>query len=49
MNRFFTLFLICTVPALPGSAFAKEKVVRVFILAGQSNMEGHGRIAGEQK
>ena len=49
MNRFLTLFLICTVALLPGPTFAKDKVVRVFILAGQSNMEGHGRIAGEQK
>ena len=49
MNRFLTLFLICTVAVLPSPTFAKDKVVRVFILAGQSNMEGHGRIAGEQK
>lgn len=49
MNRFLTLFFICTVAVLPSPTFAKDKVVRVFILAGQSNMEGHGRIAGEQK
>ena len=39
---FFFLFL-----ALQGHA--AEKVVTIFILAGQSNMEGHGRIAGNQK
>ena len=41
--------ITCLILALPGAALAKDKIVRVFILAGQSNMEGHGRIAGEQK
>ena len=38
------LFSILTI-----SLLAKDRTVPVFILAGQSNMEGHGRIAGPQK
>ncbi|MBX9680051.1 MAG: DUF2341 domain-containing protein [Gemmataceae bacterium] len=32
-----------------GSAFSADKPVKVFLLAGQSNMEGHGYIAAEPK
>ena len=38
------LFSILTI-----SLLAKDRTVPVFILAGQSNMEGHGRISGPQK
>ncbi len=45
-TRFLLIFLFSFL-SLQGHA--KEKVVTIFILAGQSNMEGHGRIAGTQK
>lgn len=43
LRRFFTTILIgaATVPALAG------ETVKVFVLAGQSNMEGHGKVASE--
>ena len=46
--RFLTLLVGCLV-ALPVVTPAAPKVVRVFILAGQSNMEGQGFIAAEPK
>ena len=45
MTRIALLFLAI----LPFSLSAKDRTVPVFILAGQSNMEGHGRISGSQK
>lgn len=33
--------------ALIATTFADEAAVKVFVLAGQSNMEGHGRVASE--
>lgn len=39
-------FLLAALPAVPCAA-AAEKPVRVFILAGQSNMEGAGRIKAD--
>lgn len=44
-----TLFIILFLLVLPFRGHTAEKIVKVFILAGQSNMEGHGRIAGPQK
>jgi alpha-galactosidase len=41
-------FLLAALAASP-SAKAATKPVRVFILAGQSNMEGHGFIAAEPR
>src|SRR5688572_11035384 len=35
--------------AVAGSATAADKPVKVFVLAGQSNMEGHGYIAADPK
>ena len=46
LPRFILIFFFLSL-ALQGQA--AEKVVTIFILAGQSNMEGHGRIAGNQK
>ena len=46
LPRFILTFFFLSL-ALQGHA--AEKVVTIFILAGQSNMEGHGRIAGTQK
>jgi len=45
MTRIALLFLAI----FPFSLSAKDRTVPVFILAGQSNMEGHGRISGSQK
>jgi hypothetical protein len=39
--RTLLAFLICGVTALP--ATAADKPVKVFVLAGQSNMVGHGK------
>ena len=41
--------LVLLVLLVSPQGHASEKVVKIFILAGQSNMEGHGRIAGPQK
>ena len=49
MIHILSLILACTFLVLPSAGLAGDKVVRIFILAGQSNMEGHGRIAGKQK
>ncbi|MCU0784963.1 MAG: sialate O-acetylesterase [Verrucomicrobia bacterium] len=42
------VFLLAAFPAVPCAA-AATKPVRVFILAGQSNMEGHGFVAADPK
>ena len=42
----FCIFLLCA-PSVGGPAAAASEPVRVFILAGQSNMEGHGIIAAD--
>ncbi|RZO55412.1 MAG: sialate O-acetylesterase, partial [Limisphaerales bacterium] len=42
MNRFFLLPIILT--SMISISAAKIKPVKVFILAGQSNMEGKGKI-----
>ena len=34
--------------AKESNALTSPKIIKVFILAGQSNMEGHGRIKGNQ-
>ncbi len=44
IRSFLFLLLILSFPLS-----AKDRTVQVFILAGQSNMEGHGRISGPQK
>ena len=49
MIHLLSLILACTFLVLPSAGLAGDKAVRIFILAGQSNMEGHGRIAGKQK
>ncbi|MBP7937585.1 MAG: hypothetical protein KA354_23335 [Phycisphaerae bacterium] len=42
------LFLLATLPAVPCAA-AATKPVRIFILAGQSNMEGAGQVKADPK
>ena len=52
MNPVFKLipaFLLATLLASPPVEAAANKPVRVFILAGQSNMEGHGFVAADPK
>ncbi len=48
MNRLIIPALICFL-AFASATRAAEKPVKVFILAGQSNMEGHGVIAADAK
>ena len=38
------LLLLLAAPALPAPAAAQAKKLKVFILAGQSNMEGHAKV-----
>ena len=44
IRRLLVSVLILAALALPSSASAQAKKLKVFILAGQSNMEGHARI-----
>lgn len=45
MRHFLTMLVVA---ALPASLSAGEPV-KVFVLAGQSNMQGHGRVAAEER
>ena len=47
MKHIATFFLIA--PSAIASARGATKPVRVFILTGQSNMEGHGFVAADPK
>lgn len=50
MRTTVALFLVLTASAMPASQLsAAERAVQVFVLAGQSNMEGHGIIAADPK
>jgi len=41
------LVVSAAIPAVKASAAASDPVVKVFVLAGQSNMEGHGRVVAD--
>ena len=45
IQTLWTLAFAMVLPSLGSQAQAAEKEVKVFILAGQSNMEGHGRVS----
>jgi hypothetical protein len=47
MSRIFSVFVFMWIGG--GAAFCADAPVRVFILAGQSNMEGHGAVPAEAK
>src|SRR4051812_27273269 len=49
MPRFLIRIALLGVLLVAPAAAAAEKPVRVFILAGQSNMEGHGFIKADPK
>ena len=45
MIRFVLVFCVAIGMSASIAGAAKPKLVKVFILAGQSNMQGHGRIS----
>lgn len=47
--RHYGLYVAFCCCALAGSAIAADKPVKVFILAGQSNMEGHGFVKADPR
>ena len=52
MLRFFILMAyaaVATWSAASGSAASGAETVKVFVLAGQSNMQGHGKVNAEQR
>src|SRR5262245_6938223 len=49
MTRTINISALAVVSLLAGVASAQPKPVKVFVLAGQSNMEGHGVIAADPK
>lgn len=44
LRTFFTLAFVITLTGFVSQSQAADKKVKVFILAGQSNMEGHGQV-----